>query len=93
MTFRAYFPASKWEAIKSELLSIHSQLTMGEVSDFSIFLSAVIDEKSFDRISNYIDAAKADSSCTILAGGNCDKSKGKLRNKLLVLRNNALSIT
>ena len=50
---------------------------MGEVSDFSIFLSAVIDEKSFDRISNYIDAAKADSSCTILAGGNCDKSKGK----------------
>ena len=49
---------------------------MGEVSDFSIFLSAVIDEKSFDRISNYIDAAKADSSCTILAGGNCDKSKG-----------------
>ena len=50
---------------------------MGEVSDFSIFLSAVIDEKSFDRISNYIDAAKADPSCTILAGGNCDKSKGK----------------
>ena len=49
---------------------------MGEVSDFSIFLSAVIDEKSFDRISNYIDAAKADPSCTILAGGNCDKSKG-----------------
>ena len=51
---------------------------MGEVSDFSIFLSAVIDEKSFDRISNYIDAAKADPSCTILAGGNCDKSKGKI---------------
>ena len=53
---------------------------MGEVSDFSIFLSAVIDEKSFDRISNYIDAAKADPSCTILAGGNCDKSKGKFHN-------------
>jgi len=50
---------------------------MGEVSDFSIFLSAVIDEKSFDRISGYIDAAKADPNCTIIAGGNVDKSKGK----------------
>lgn len=49
---------------------------MGDVSDFSIFLSAVIDEPSFDRISGYIEAAKADPSCTIIAGGNCDKSKG-----------------
>ena len=49
---------------------------MGDVSDFSIFLSAVIDEASFDRISGYIDAAKADPNCTIIAGGNCDKSKG-----------------
>lgn len=73
---RCYYPASKWESIKTELLSIHSQLTMGEVSDFSIFLSAVIDEKSFDRISGYIDAAKADPNCTIIAGGNVDKSKG-----------------
>jgi len=82
---RAYFPASKWEAIKSELLSIHSQLTMGEVSDFSIFLSAVIDEKSFDRISNYIDTAKADPSCTIIAGGNCDKSKGYFVEPTIIL--------
>ena len=70
-------PASKWESIKSEMLSVHSQLKMGDVSDFSIFLSAVIDEPSFDRISGYIEAAKADPSCTIIAGGNCDKTKGK----------------
>jgi len=73
---RAYYPASKWDGIRAELLSIHSQLKMGDVSDFSIFLSAVIDEASFDRISGYIDAAKADPNCTIIAGGNCDKSKG-----------------
>ena len=74
--FRAYFPASKWDAIKSELLSIHSQLKMGEVSDFSIFVSAVIDENSFDRIEAHIQAAKDSDKCEIIAGGNCDKSKG-----------------
>ena len=58
------------------MLSIHSQIKVGEVNDFSIFLSAVIDEKSFDRISNYIEGAKNDPNCTIIAGGNCDKSKG-----------------
>ena len=74
--FRAYFPASKWDAIKAELLSIHSQLKMGEVSDFSIFVSAVIDENSFDRIEAHIQAAKDSDKCEIIAGGNCDKSKG-----------------
>ena len=73
---RAYYPASKWDQIRAELLSIHSQLKMGDVDDFSIFLSAVIDEKSFDRIESYIEGAKADPNCTIIAGGNCDKSKG-----------------
>ena len=75
---RAYFPASKWDAIREEMLAIHSQLKLGTVDDFSIFLSAVIDEKSFDRISGYIEGAKADPNCTIIAGGNCDKSKGML---------------
>jgi len=90
---RAYYPASKWEAIKAELLSIHSQLKLGEVSDFSIFLSAVIDEASFDRISGYIDAAKADPSCTIIAGGNCDKSKGFFVEPTIILTTDPKSLT
>ena len=49
-----------------------------KVNDFSIFLSAVIDEKSFDRISGYIESAKQDPNCTIIAGGNCDKSKARI---------------
>ena len=49
---------------------------MGEVSDFSIFVSAVIDENSFDRIEAHIQAAKDSDKCEIIAGGNCDKSKG-----------------
>ncbi|XP_006820462.1 delta-1-pyrroline-5-carboxylate dehydrogenase, mitochondrial-like [Saccoglossus kowalevskii] len=40
--------------------------------DFSVFMSAVIDDKSFARIKGYIDHAKSSPNLTILAGGNCD---------------------
>jgi 1-pyrroline-5-carboxylate dehydrogenase len=39
-------------------------------------VNAVIDEKSFDKLASYIDKAKKDSSCEIIAGGGYDKSKG-----------------
>jgi 1-pyrroline-5-carboxylate dehydrogenase len=39
-------------------------------------MTAVIDEKSFDKLMKYIDIAKNDKSCTIITGGNGDKSKG-----------------
>ena len=49
---------------------------MGDVSDFSNYIGAVIDKKSFDNIAGYIDRAKADSGCTIVTGGNYDDSVG-----------------
>jgi 1-pyrroline-5-carboxylate dehydrogenase len=49
---------------------------MGTVEDFTNFINAVIDEKSFDRIRKYIDNAKKDKKAEILAGGKCDKKKG-----------------
>ena len=49
---------------------------MGGTEDFSNFINAVIDEKSFDKIANYIENAKKDPRVTVIAGGNCDKSKG-----------------
>ena len=53
---------------------------MGPVEDFENFINAVIDEKSFDKLAKYIDAAKADKSVEIVAGGNYDKSKVGLLN-------------
>jgi 1-pyrroline-5-carboxylate dehydrogenase len=44
------------------------------VADFRNFMGAVIDKRAFDRICGYIDAARA--SATIVAGGQCDSSKG-----------------
>jgi len=73
---RVYIARSIWaetsELIKKDLAS----LKMGPTEDFSNFINAVIDEKSFDKLARYIDDAKADSSLEILAGGNYDKSKG-----------------
>ncbi|RYZ85642.1 MAG: aldehyde dehydrogenase family protein, partial [Proteobacteria bacterium] len=47
------------------------------VEDFTNFVNAVIDEKSFDKLENYIkNARKRNTGARIIAGGTCDKSKG-----------------
>lgn len=73
---RIYLPKSLWPKIKKRLLADLSTLKMGQTTDFTNFMGAVIDEKAFDRIAGYIERAKADKKTTILAGGGCDKSEG-----------------
>ncbi len=73
---RAYIPQSMWPKVKEELLNQVSSFKMGSVEDFSNFISAVIDERAFEKISGYIDQIKRDDGAEILLGGKCDKSKG-----------------
>lgn len=73
---RAYLPSNISDAIKEKLVAQISTMKMGTVEDFTNFINAVIDERSFDKISKYIDAAKSNTDVTIVAGGNYDKSKG-----------------
>ena len=73
---RAYIPKSLWPALKERLLHDLSSFRMGGVEDFRNFINAVIDEKSFDKITSYIDKAKDDPQAEIIAGGDYDKSKG-----------------
>ena len=73
---RAYLPSNIAEAVKAKLVEGIKSFKMGTVEDFSNFINAVIDEKSFDKIKQYIDNAKQSSDATIIVGGNCDKSKG-----------------
>ena len=49
---------------------------MGTVEDFSNFINAVIDERSFNKIQSYIEKAKKDPKAEIWVGGECDKSTG-----------------
>ncbi|MCD0488034.1 L-glutamate gamma-semialdehyde dehydrogenase [Pedobacter sp. MC2016-14] len=73
---RVYIAKSLWQAIKDFMLRDLATFKMGGTEDFSNFINAVIDERSFDKLAKYIDAAKADDSVEVVAGGNYDKSKG-----------------
>jgi 1-pyrroline-5-carboxylate dehydrogenase len=73
---RAYVPANIWEQTKKLVLADLKSMKMGPTEDFTNFINAVIDEKSFDKLAKYIDAAKKDPNVEIIAGGNYDKSKG-----------------
>jgi len=73
---RAYIPKSIWPEIKESLLHELSTIKMGDVADFSNFMSAVIDKKSFDNISRYVETAKKTSDCKIIFGGEGDSEKG-----------------
>ena len=59
---------------------------MGKVDDFGNFVNAVIDERSFDKITSYIAEAKNDSRATIIAGGNYDKTEGFFIEPTLLLQ-------
>ncbi|MBP7557406.1 MAG: L-glutamate gamma-semialdehyde dehydrogenase [Chitinophagaceae bacterium] len=73
---RAYIPSNIAEEVKKKLVAGVKSFKMGTVEDFTNFVNAVIDEKSFDKIKSYIDNAKKDKKADILVGGKCDKSKG-----------------
>lgn len=73
---RAYIPSNLADAVKEKLVAALKTMKMGTVEDFSNFINAVIDEKSFNSIKRYIDNAKKDKKASILVGGNCDKTKG-----------------
>ena len=72
---RAYIAEEIWPEVKRYLLQDLEKIRMGPVEDFSNFVNAVIDEKSFDKIVAYIDKARQDS-IEILWGGKSDKSTG-----------------
>jgi len=74
---RAYIPSNLAVEVKKKLVATLKTMKMGTTEDFTNFINAVIDEKSFDKIESYIKAVKKKgSSAKILVGGNCDKSKG-----------------
>ncbi len=74
---RAYLPRSLWEGgLRESLVAEAESLPMGDPTDLSNFLAAVIDERAFAKSRAAIDRAKDDPSCEIVAGGVCDDSVG-----------------
>ncbi|RYM36105.1 L-glutamate gamma-semialdehyde dehydrogenase [Brumimicrobium glaciale] len=73
---RAYVPSNLWEAVKENVIKQVSSFKMGSPEDTKNFVTAVINEKSFDNIAEYIDYAKESKDAEIIVGGTYDKSKG-----------------
>ena len=66
---RAYLPDNLADEIKAQLIAALQTMKMGTVEDFSNFINAVIDERSFDKLKGYIDAVKNDDKASILTVG------------------------
>ena len=73
---RAYIPSNIADEVKKKLIAGAKSFKMGSPEDFSNFMNAVIDEKSFDKIKSYIDNAKKDKKAEVWVGGKCDKREG-----------------
>ena len=89
---RAYIPASLWETTIIRVKADLADMKMGGVEDFTNFINAVIDEKSFDKLASFIDRAKADGQ-EIVAGGKYDKSKGYFIEPTIIRANDPQYIT
>jgi 1-pyrroline-5-carboxylate dehydrogenase len=73
---RAYIPSNIADEVKKKLIAGVKSFKMGSPEDFSNFINAVIDEKSFDKIKSYIDNSKKDKKAEVWVGGKCDKREG-----------------
>ena len=66
---------------------------MGPPEDFSNFMTAVIDEASFDKLATFIDAAKDSPEAEIIEGGGYDKTEGYFIQPTIILTTNPRYIT
>jgi len=71
---RVYIPRSLWPALKERLVGIIDEIKMGDVTDFTNFMGAVIDDRSFKKISGYLDDARKNAK--VLTGGVAEGKDG-----------------
>lgn len=90
---RAYIPESLWPEIKDSALEQISSFKIGGPEDFSNFITAVIDEKAFSKLTSHIDQARANQQVEIICGGNYDKARGYFIEPTIILSKDPCYIT
>ncbi len=73
---RAYVPKSVWRKIRESFIAEVEGITMGDVTDFSNFMGAVIDDRAFAKHKKAIARAKRSKTLDVVAGGQVDDSVG-----------------
>ena len=90
---RGYISESIWDDVKKFLEDDLSSISMGSPENFENFVTSVIDEKSFDKISTYIKNAKSSKDAEVIMGGNCDKKKGYFIEPTVILTSDPNYVT
>lgn len=73
---RAYVSRSVWKKMRDDFVAEVEAIRMGDVTDFSNFMGAVIDDRAFAKHKKAIARAKRSKNLDILAGGQVDDSVG-----------------
>jgi 1-pyrroline-5-carboxylate dehydrogenase len=73
---RAYVARSIWNKMRDDFLAEVEEVPMGDVTDFSNFMGAVIDDRAFAKHKKAIARAKRSKSLDVVAGGKVDDSVG-----------------
>jgi len=73
---RVYVAQSLWKQVEDELVATIGGLTMGDPSDFTNFVGAVIKKPAFDKHAAAIAEARETRGMKVLAGGTCDEREG-----------------
>ena len=73
---RGYVSNSLWNKVRKYLEDDLKSISIGSPENLENFVTSVIDEKSFDKISTYIENAKSSEDAEVIIGGKYDKSKG-----------------
>ena len=90
---RGYISESLWNKVKGYLEDDLKSISMGSPENFENFVTSVIDEKSFDKISKYIDDANNSDSAEVIIGGSYDKSKGYFIEPTVILTSDPNYVT
>jgi len=73
---RVYVPKTLWPELKDRMIADLKTVRMGDPTDFSNYMAAVIDRRAFDKIKGYIDRAHDSAEAHVVFGGECDDRKG-----------------
>ncbi|MGH3355809.1 MAG: L-glutamate gamma-semialdehyde dehydrogenase [Nocardioidaceae bacterium] len=73
---RAYVPKSVWKRMRNDFLAEVDAISMGDPTDLSHFMGAVIDDRAFAKHKKAIARAKRSRSLDVVAGGTVDDSVG-----------------
>jgi 1-pyrroline-5-carboxylate dehydrogenase len=85
---RAYIPKSIWPEVKEYLVTELGKLKTGDVTDFSNYNNAVIDQAAFDTITGYIKYAEESKEAEIIAGGKYNDKVGYYINPTVIVTTN-----